>query len=74
MPAAVFEGDTIYAESEVLDCRESKSRPERRIIQVETTGYNQDGTVVLTFKHSMMVYKRGFVPEVGRPEIDLNKK
>jgi acyl dehydratase len=66
MPAPVFEGDTIYAQSEVLSCRESKSRPERGIIQVKTTGYNQDGTVVLTFKRSIMVYKRGYVPEVER--------
>jgi len=70
MPAPVFEGDTIYAQSEVLSCRESKSRPERGIIQVKTTGYNQDGTVVLTFKRSIMVYKRGYVPEVERPKID----
>jgi itaconyl-CoA hydratase len=69
MPAAVFEGDTIYAQSEVLSCRESKSRPERGIIQVETAGFNQDGTVVLTYKRSIMVYKRGYLPEVGRPEI-----
>ncbi len=69
MPAPVFEGDTIYAQSEVLSCRESKSRPERGIIKVKTTGYNQDGTVVLTFKRSIMVYKQGYVPEVGRPEL-----
>ena len=68
MPAPVFEGDTIYSQSEVLSCRESKSRPERGIIQVKTTGYNQDGTVVLTFKRSVMVYKRGYVPRVPRPE------
>ena len=74
LPAPVYEGDTIYAQSEVLSCRESKSRPDRGIIQVETTGYNQEGTIVLTFKRSIMVYKRGFVPEVTRPDIDPDRK
>jgi itaconyl-CoA hydratase len=67
MPAPVYEGDTIYAQSEVVSARESKSRPDRGIIQVKTTGYNQDGTVVLTFRRSIMVYKRGHVPHTPRP-------
>ncbi len=70
LPAPVYEGDTIYAQSEVLGCRESESRPDRGIIQVETTGYNQDGTIVLTFKRSIMVYKRGHVPQIPRPIIE----
>ena len=70
MPAPVYEGDTIYAQSEVMSARESKSRLDRGIIQVKTTGYNQDGTVVLTFKRSIMVYKRGQAPHIPRPAVE----
>ena len=52
LPAPVLEGDTIYAQSEVLDARKSKSRPNVGIVVVETTGFNQDGTVVITFKRT----------------------
>lgn len=69
LPAPVYEGDTIYAQSELLSKRESKSRPDRGIIQVKTTGYNQDGIVVITFKRSIMVYKRGRVPQIPRPTL-----
>jgi itaconyl-CoA hydratase len=69
MPAPVYEGDTIYAQSEVLSKRESKSNPQRGIVQVKTWGYNQDGVVVLSFKRTIMVYKRGFVPLVPRPDL-----
>ncbi|UCG23270.1 MAG: MaoC family dehydratase [Chloroflexota bacterium] len=69
LPAPVYEGDTIYAQSEVLLKRESKSNPDRGIIQVKTTGYNQEGTTVLTFKRSIMVYKRGHVPHMPRPSV-----
>ena len=62
MPHPVFEGDTIYARSEVLDTRESKSRPHAGIVRVRTTGLNQDRTVVLEFTRTFMVYKRGAVP------------
>src|SRR6476646_6505769 len=44
MPAPVFEGDTIYSRSEVLEKRESKSRPEGGIVRVKTEGLNQKGT------------------------------
>jgi len=70
LPAPVYEGDTVYAQSEVLSQRESKSRPDRGIIQVKTTGFNQDGVVVLTFKRSIMVYKRGHVPDIPKPQIN----
>lgn len=69
LPAPVFEGDTIYAQSEVLSMRESKSRPDRGIITVKTTGYNQDGVVVLTFQRSIMVYRKGHVPDIPQPEL-----
>ena len=69
LPAPVYEGDTIYAQSELLSKRESKSHPDRGIIQVKTTGYNQDGVTVLTFKRTIMVYKRGHVPQIPHPEL-----
>ena len=68
MPAPVFEGDTIYATSEVLSARESKSRPHMGIVEVKTTGFKQDGTIVMTFRRSILVYKRGHVPKVPLPE------
>jgi acyl dehydratase len=66
LPHPVFEGDTIYSRSEVLEARESRSRPTVGIVQVRTTGFNQDGTVVIEFKRTFMVYKRGCVPETAR--------
>ena len=55
----VFPGDTLYAESEVLETRESKSRPEAGVVTVRTTGRNQDGVVVCTFERTILVAKRG---------------
>jgi itaconyl-CoA hydratase len=66
LPAPVFEGDTLYSQSEVLSCRESRSRPEVGIVEVRTTGFNQDGTVVITFRRTLLVYKRGRGPEIPR--------
>ncbi len=63
MPNPVFEGDTIYSKSEVLEKRESKSRPNVGIVTVKTTGMNQDGKVVMEFKRTFMVYKRGYEPK-----------
>lgn len=68
LPAPVFEGDTIYSQSEVLEKRESRSRTNVGIVTVRTTGYNQDGTVVVTFRRTVMVYKEGHSPGVTRPE------
>ena len=68
LPAPVFEGDTIYSQSEVLETRGSRSRPNVGIVTVKTTGYNQEGTVVITFKRTVMVYRRGHSPGVTRPE------
>jgi acyl dehydratase len=62
MPAPVFEGDTIYARSEVLSTRESRSRPHMGLVEVKTTGYKQDGTVVMTFRRTILVYKRAHRP------------
>ena len=63
LPNPVFEGDTIYSQSEVLSTRESKSRPNVGIVSVKTIGFNQDGTVVIEFKRTFMVFRRGHVPE-----------
>jgi itaconyl-CoA hydratase len=66
LPNPVFEGDTIYSQSEVLEKRESKSRPNVGIVTVKTAGYNQDGKVVITFKRTIMVYRRGRAPQIAR--------
>ena len=59
LTAPVFAGDTIYAESEVLAVRESKSRPTQGIVTVRTTGKKADGTVFMTYERSFLVPKRG---------------
>jgi itaconyl-CoA hydratase len=68
LPNPVFEGDTIYSRSEVLEKRESKSRAEVGIVKVETIGYNQDGIVVIRFNRTIMVYKQGNGPSMSRPQ------
>jgi itaconyl-CoA hydratase len=67
LPAPVFEGDTIYSRSEVLEKRESRSRPGVGIVVVRTTGYNQEGTTVIEFKRTVMVYKRDHAPKAPSP-------
>jgi len=62
MPAPVFEGDTIYAQTEVLSTRESASRPTMGIVEIKTTGYKADGTIVMTFRRTILVYKHGHAP------------
>ncbi len=57
--APVFIGDTIYAESEVLEARESKTRPTAGVVTVRTTGKKADGTVFMVFERSALVPKRG---------------
>lgn len=57
--APVFPGDTIYAESEVLEKRESKSRPTQGIVVVKTSGTKSDGTVFMRFIRSVLVPKQG---------------
>ena len=59
----VFAGDTLYAESTVLQKRESKSRPTQGIVTVSTRGVNQNGAEVMTFERTMLIYKRGHSPE-----------
>jgi acyl dehydratase len=57
-PNPVFVGDTLWAESIVLNARASGSRPYAGIVEVRTRGYNQHGDVISTWKRSVMVYKR----------------
>jgi itaconyl-CoA hydratase len=67
LPNPVFEGDTLYSRSEILDKRESRSRPQLGIVSARTEGYNQDGVIVITFKRTFMVYRRGHGPGDSRP-------
>ena len=61
--APVFAGDTIYGESEVLAKRESSSRPGQGIVTIITRGYNQDQTMICTFKRNMLIPARGSAVE-----------
>ncbi len=54
LPHPVFEGDTIYSSSEVLETRESQSRPNAGLVRVRTTGVNQDRTPVIVFTRTFM--------------------
>jgi acyl dehydratase len=66
LPNPLFEGDTVYSRSEVLEARESKSRPNVGIVRAKTTGFKQDGTIVIEFTRTFMVYRRGHVPQTAR--------
>lgn len=72
LPNPVLEGDTIYSRSKVLALRESGSRPEIGIVNVATEGFNQNGAIVVSFRRTFMVYKRGHLPSVesARPSVD----
>jgi itaconyl-CoA hydratase len=67
LPHPVFEGDTIYAASEVLEVRPSRSHAHMGIVRVKTTGTNQGGAVVIEFERTIMVYRRGHAPNLERP-------
>ena len=56
--APVFQGDTIYAQSEILDVRESRSKPDRGIVYMESLAVNQDGQRVLTLRRRFLVPKK----------------
>jgi acyl dehydratase len=66
LPNPLFEGDTVYASSEVLEKRDSKSRANAGIVRVKTTGRNQHGAPVIEFTRTFMVWKRGHVPHAPR--------
>ena len=64
LPKPVFVGDTIWAESEVTQLRESKSRPSCGIVSIRTRGVNQRREVVIEFARTFMVFRRD-APEVA---------
>ena len=57
-PAPVFHGDTLFAESEVLEVRPSQSKPDRGVVKVHTRVLNQDGVLVAEFKRLVLVPRR----------------
>ena len=59
LPHPLFVGDTLYAESEVLEKRSSESRENCGIVTVKTTGTNQDGVVVASYKRSALIPTTG---------------
>ena len=58
LPNPVFVGDTLWAESEILEKRESKSNQDVGIVTMRCRGINQDGKVVVEYRRTFMVYKR----------------
>ena len=58
LPKPVFAGDTLWAESEILELRESKSNPNVGIVSMRCRGVNQRREVVIEFKRTFMIYKR----------------
>jgi acyl dehydratase len=69
LPNPVFLGDTIYAESEILEKRESKSRPNAGIVFFETRAYNQNNDLIMSYTRTILVkhqgYDEGKLPEFG---------
>ncbi len=57
--APVFQGDTIYAESEVLEVMESRTRPDRGVVYIESRAFNQRGERVLTMRRKFLTPKKG---------------
>ncbi len=72
LPNPLFVGETLYGESEVLEKRESRSRANVGIVRFRTRGYKQDGTVVIEFERTVMVYRRGASPRPNRPRPRAN--
>jgi acyl dehydratase len=65
----MFHGDTLYAETTVLDKKESSSKSDRGVVTVETRGYNQDGVEVVYFRRKVLVPTRsGAEDQPSRPE------
>lgn len=71
LPNPLFAGDTLYSESEVLEVRESQTRPTQGLVRVETRGYNQLGRPVIVLRRTVMVWRRAFAPALSLfPEVD----
>ena len=58
LPNPVFVGDTLWAESEITELRESRSRPNMGIVSMRSRGINQRGEVVVEFRRSFLLYRR----------------
>ena len=56
-PAPLFHGDTVRVETTVVSKRESKSKPDRGIVEFEHRGYKQDGTLIGQCRRNAMIYK-----------------
>ena len=67
LPASAYEGDTIYSESRIETLRESAKRKNVGVVGIRTTGYTQDGRVVIEFLRTVLMYRRGHAPVVTRP-------
>ncbi|WP_430443760.1 MaoC family dehydratase [Sphingorhabdus contaminans] len=62
MTKPVFAGDTLYSESEVLEKRESSSRPDQGIVTIATRARNQHGEIVCEYVRVMLIWKKGHGP------------
>lgn len=62
MPNPLFVGETVYAESEVLEVRASKSKPGQGIVKVATRGITAEGKIIMEFERSIMVYRKEAYP------------
>ncbi len=64
-PAPVFHGDTLFVESEVLEVKPSRSKPDRGTVKVHTRAYNQNGTLVAEFKRIVLVPRKEQPDDAG---------
>ena len=55
--APVFINDTLYARTRIISKRESKNKPDRGIVYVETFGFNQNGVDVISFRRNVLIKK-----------------
>src|SRR5512147_2411641 len=63
-PNPVFHGDTIYVETEVLEKRDSRSKPDRGIVRLKHTARKPDGTIVVELERTVLFLKK---PDGGKP-------
>jgi itaconyl-CoA hydratase len=72
LPNPVFHGDTLYAETEILNKRESKSKPDRGIVHMETRAYNQRGELVMEYRRKSLAAKKGMgaIPDYDNIPLD----
>ena len=67
LPHPLFEGDTLYSRSTILETRPSKSRLNAGIVVARTSGFKQDGTEVISFRRTLLVYRQSHGPRIPRP-------